>query len=153
MTTLLDTNILTRMAQTGDPMHINAADATDELRRQGEVLCVVPQNCFEFWVVATRPKAQNGLGFTPPQAQTELARLKGLFTVLDETSDFLPRWEQLVAQYQVSGKNAHDTRLVAAMMVHGISRILTFNVGDFKRYAGIAVLDPQQVVPSRPPTP
>ncbi len=57
------------------------------------------------------------------------------------------------SQYQVSGKNAHDARLVAAMMVHGISRILTFNVGDFMRYAGIAVLDPQQVLASRPPTP
>jgi predicted nucleic acid-binding protein len=153
MTTLLDTNILTRMAQPGDPMHKTAADATDELRRQGEVLCVVPQNCYEFWVAATRPTAQNGLGFTPPQAQTELARLKGLFKLLDETAAFLLQWERLVAQYQVSGKNAHDAHLVAAMMVHGISRILTFNVADFQRYQGIIVLDPRQVVTAKPPTP
>jgi hypothetical protein len=31
------------------------------------------------------------------------------------------------------------------MMVHGIGSILTFNVQDFTRYAGITVLDPRMV--------
>jgi hypothetical protein len=45
-------------------------------------------------------------------------------------------WERLVAQYQVSGVNDHDARLTAAMVVHGITHILTFNIEDFNRYAG-----------------
>jgi predicted nucleic acid-binding protein len=104
-------------------------------------------------VVATRPATQNGLGLTPAQAQGELARLKALYPLLDDTPAVFPQWEQLVAHYQVSGKSAHDARLVAAMMVHGIGRILTFNVGDFRRYHRITVLDPQQVLAARPPTP
>lgn len=56
-------------------------------------------------------------------------------------------------EYQVSGKRAHDFHLVAAMMVPGIARILTFNPGDFRRYQGIVVLEPQQVLASRRLTP
>lgn len=153
MNTFVDTNILIRTAQVNHPMHRAAEDAAAELRQQGDTLHLVPQNLYEFWVVATRPAVQNGLGLTPAQAQVEYARLKTLFTLLDDIPAILPQWEQLVARHQVSGKNAHDARLVAAMMVHGVGRILTFNVGDFQRYPGITVMDPRQVVASRPPVP
>ncbi len=46
----------------------------------------------------------------------------------------------------VRREDAHDARLVAAMLVHKISQILTFNTQDFQRYPGIVVLSPQQVV-------
>ena len=36
-------------------------------------------------------------------------------------------------------------RLVAAMFVHGVRRLLTFDVGDFARY-GIEVLEPSAVM-------
>jgi predicted nucleic acid-binding protein len=153
MSTLLDTNLLTRAAQPGHAQHQTAVDAVAALRRQGEVLCLVPQTLYEFWVVGTRPVAQNGLGLSPAVAQAELSRLKGLFTLLEETAAVLPQWEQLVTLYQVIGKNGHDAHLVAAMMVHGIGRILTFNVVDFQRYQGIIVLDPMHVVASLPPPP
>lgn len=150
MSTLLDTNILTRAAQPGHSMHQAALDAMAELRRQGEILCIVPQNLYEFWVVCTRPTEQNGLGMSPAEAQVELARLKTLFSLLDDTPAIFPQWERLVTQYQIQGKNAHDARLAAAMMVHGLSRILTFNVGDFRRFQTLTVLDPQQVVAAPP---
>ena len=119
----------------------------------GEVPCVLPQNLYEFWVVCTRPTSQNGLGMTPSEARSELSRLRRQFDVLEEAPTILPGWELLVMQYQVSGKNAHDAHLVAAMIVHGISRILTFNVGDFRRYSNISVLDPLQVLASDTSTP
>jgi predicted nucleic acid-binding protein len=142
-----------RRFQPGHPMHRPATDAMTELRRQGDTLCLVPQNLYEFWVVCTRPTAQNGLGLTPAQAHAELTRLKSLFTILDDPAAILLQWEQLVTQNQVVGKSAHDARLVAAMIAHGIARILTFNTADFQRYQGIVALDPQQVVASLPPTP
>ena len=152
MSTLVDTSVLTRSAQPGHPMYRPAVDAVDELRRQGDPLYLVPQILYEFWVVATRPTAQNGLGFTPAQAHAELTRLNSFFPIFHETPAILPQWEQLVTQHQVVGKRAHDVHLVAAMMVHGIARILTFNTGDFQRYPGIAALDPQQVL-APPPAP
>ena len=51
-----------------------------------------------------------------------------------------------MTQYQARGKNAHDAHLVAAMMVHGIAQILTFNIADFQRYQSVTVLEPRQVL-------
>jgi predicted nucleic acid-binding protein len=46
----------------------------------------------------------------------------------------------------VLGRNAYDARLVAAMEVHNIKWTLTFDAGDFNRYAGIQVLHPDEVL-------
>lgn len=148
MNTLLDTNILARLAQPGHPMNRTTVDALAALRRRGDNLFIVPQNLYEFWAIGTRPLAQNGLGFTPAQARTEIDQLKKLFTLLPDTPDVLPAWERLVTSYAVSGKSAHDARLVAAMQVHGIDQLLTFNVVDFQRYPMITVLDPGVVASS-----
>ena len=42
----------------------------------------------------------------------------------------------------VSGVQVHDTRLVAAMLVYKIPRILTFDADDFTRYTQIEILKP-----------
>jgi predicted nucleic acid-binding protein len=47
-----------------------------------------------------------------------------------------------MTQYEDAGTKAHDARLVAFMMVHGLDTIVTFNVEDFKRYKAIAVAHP-----------
>lgn len=54
-------------------------------------------------------------------------------------------WLELVVQHAVTGKPAHDARLAAVMRANGIEQILTFNVGDFKRYKGLNVYSPQEV--------
>ena len=47
--------------------------------------------------------------------------------------------------HRVSGKNTHDARLVATMKLHGINKILTFNIHDFARFEGIEAIHPQTV--------
>jgi hypothetical protein len=96
----------------------------------------------ELWVVATRPASQNGLGLSIKEATSELMRLKSMFPLLPDTPAIYPVWESLVIQYQVSGKPAHDPRLVAAMQVHGLATILTFDKSGFSRYAGIKAVHP-----------
>ena len=150
MNTLLDSNILTRLAQPSHPMNRTAVDALAALQRRGDNLFIVPQNLYAFWVVGTRPRAQNGLWFTPAQTRTEIDQLKKLFTLLPDTPTVFPAWEHLVSSYAVSGKNAHDARLVAAMQVHGIDPLLAFNVVDFQRFLTITVLDPAVVVAPSP---
>jgi predicted nucleic acid-binding protein len=46
--------------------------------------------------------------------------------------------------YGVSGVQVYDARLAAAMIVHNVTHILTFNTSDFARYApeGIVAVDP-----------
>ena len=79
-------------------------------------------------------------------AAAQLARMKRFFIVLTDTAETFVWWERLVMQHQVSGKKAHDARVVASMRVHGITNILTFNVEDFARYAGIQVLHPEHML-------
>jgi hypothetical protein len=69
-------------------------------------------------------------------AAAQIARMKRFFVILTESADVQPEWERLVAQHIESGKKVHDVRLVATMNVHHISRILTFNTGDFSHYPG-----------------
>jgi predicted nucleic acid-binding protein len=144
---LVDTNILLRSVDPAHPMYPDATEAISLLRKQQETLCVVPQNLIEFWNVYTRPANRNGLGHTPEEAREEIRRLKAFFNVVADTADIFDVWERLVAQYQVSGVNVHDARLTAAMLVHGMSHILTFNIEDFNRYAGeITPVHPTAVV-------
>jgi predicted nucleic acid-binding protein len=144
MKIFVDTNVLGRLLEVGHPQHLSAANAVATLRRQGDELSVVPQILYELWVVSTRPLAVNGLGLTPNQAAAELARVQALFSLLPDTSAIFSEWQSLVVAHQVSGKNAHDTRLVAAMLVHGVTHLLTFNSVHFSRFP-ITVLDPAAV--------
>jgi predicted nucleic acid-binding protein len=63
---------------------------------------------------------------------------------LPDIPSIYPRWEALVTQHRVSGKPAHDARLVAAMQVHGLTAILTFDKTGFSRYPGIEVVHPDK---------
>lgn len=148
MTVLFDTNIFTRAAQPGHALQAQALNAGDVLKARGEILCVVPQVLYEFWAVATRPAGENGLGLAVGEAQSELARIKRLFFLLPDTPAILPQWEELVAAHDVKGKSTYDARLVAAMKVHNITHIMTFNGQDFRRYSGITVLMPEAVTES-----
>ena len=116
---LVDTSALLRTLQPLHPQREIARTAIKHLTGQGTELHIVPQNLVELWVVATRPVDQNGLGMTPSVVAAELARLKSMFLLLPETPAIYPIWEDLVTQLQVSGKPAHDARLVAAMQAHG----------------------------------
>lgn len=147
----IDTNILVRSLHLNHPMQPVAADAIEKLLGQGDSVCVFPQNFYEFWVVATRPVEQNGLGMDLTKVQTELARLKNDLTFLPDVPAIYPEWEGLVINHAVIGKNAHDTRIVAAMNIYGITHLLTFNGDDFKRFQGITVVAPDEVVNQQPP--
>lgn len=146
MSVVVDTNLPTRAAQPSHPMHIDTLEALAVLKHRGEELCIVPQNLYEFWVVATRPLSANGPGMTPSQAQAELVQIKRLFRFLNDTPAVYPEWERLVLQHQISGKTAHDTRVVAAMTVHHITHLLTFNDADFARFSEIIVPTPTGVL-------
>jgi predicted nucleic acid-binding protein len=50
--------------------------------------------------------------------------------------------------HNVSGVQVHDARLAAAMRVHGIERVLTFNERDFARYPDIQAVHPRALLPN-----
>jgi predicted nucleic acid-binding protein len=144
MAILADTNILLRSLYPDHSHYSAAQNALAALRSRGEVLCVAPQNLIEFWAVATRSRADNGLGMTTAKAASEITSLRRLFRLLPATQAVLDTWQRMVIELGVSGKSAHDTHLAALMRVYAITDILTFNGSDFRRFPGITVLDPSK---------
>lgn len=142
---LIDTNVLLRSVQKTHAMHEAAKNAVNALLHEGEDLCVIAQNLIEFWAVATRPQSSNGLGLSIEEAQNELHGLKQIFTVLPDTPEIFAEWEALVTQHRVIGKPSHDARIVAAMNIHAVNNLLTFNTDDFKRYTNINAVDPRHI--------
>ena len=147
---LADANILVRPLQAGSPQGPLAGNALTQLLARGETVCLVPQVAYEFWAVCTRPieskeGEKNGLGFTPNDTLRELQRLQRLLTLREDIPAIYPAWVALVSGFGVSGRNAHDARLVAAMQVHGLTHLLTFNAAHFRRYPGLTVVEPHQV--------
>ncbi|HXD32260.1 MAG TPA: PIN domain-containing protein [Pyrinomonadaceae bacterium] len=143
---LVDTNVLLRSAQTSHPVYDDVARSVSILATRRDELHVVAQNLIEFWAVATRPIVNNGLGLSVAQTEIEISRLKNLFALVPDTPDIFSEWEKIVRQYQVSGKQVHDARLVAAMLVHDLTHLLTFNDGDFKRFPQITTVNPQSII-------
>ncbi len=144
---LVDTNVLLRFADRNHPLHPILRAAVRKLRLDGHKLQVTPQNCVEFWNVATRPKDKNGFGLTPVAADRLLRLIERLFPLLPDTPTLYSEWRRLVVTFSVSGVQVHDARLVAAMKLNGLTHILTFNTTDFVRYAseGIVAVDPTTV--------
>jgi predicted nucleic acid-binding protein len=140
----LDTNILVRYAATEDSQFAVVDAVLNELRDSGEVLCVVPQNIYEFWATATRPTGSaNGLGLSVAECEAHVARIQRLFRLLPDTPNLFVEWEAIVRDYACYGRVSYDARLVAAMRTHGVSRILTFNASDFTRFPDLAVVVPR----------
>lgn len=142
---LIDTNVLLRMAQPGHSQSARALEAVKTARMRGAIPCIVPQVLYEYWVVATRPVADNGLGMTTADAERDIAALIRQFHLLRDERAILDRWLQLVVDNDVQGKTAHDARLVAAMKRHGIDRLLTFNAPHFQRFSAIDVFHPDNM--------
>jgi predicted nucleic acid-binding protein len=142
MLVLLDTNILLRLAVPVHPMHMVARDAVIKLQAKGDRLVIVPQNIYEYWVVATRPIPNNGLGFNTKHTESTVDAFLETFSLLRDERGIFPLWQDLVRSMVISGKLAHDCRIAAAMIRHNVNRILTFNVSDFSRFVAISPVDP-----------
>ena len=142
---LIDTNVWLRALALADPSRPAARNAIKLLLRRGDALCVVPQNLVELWSVCTRPEANNGFGKSASDTNRYCRFIESLATVLPETPDLFGKWRGLVVAHGVLGKKVFDARIVAAMIVHGVGRILTFNTKDFARYPDIEAIHPDSV--------
>ena len=145
---LVDTNVILRFADRSHPLHITIRTAIRRLRSEGHQLQIAPQNCVEFWNVATRPIDKNGFGLTPIEADRLLRLIERLFPILVDLPAIYTEWRRLVVTFGVSGVQVHDARLVAVMKANNITHILTLNATDFLRYAneGIVAVDPRSLL-------
>jgi predicted nucleic acid-binding protein len=150
MQILLDTGVLLRLVNRQDPLYASTRAAVQTLYRRGETLVAAPQNIAEFWNVSTRPsQARGGFGRTLAETERCVRFFEKIGTVIPDQPTNYAEWKRLVVAFGVQGKAVHDARLAAAMIVAGISTLLTFNVQDFSRYQAFHVLTPADVLAGR----
>ncbi len=144
---LVDTNVLLRFSRQDDPSYQIVQNAVHKLELEGHELRTTSQNFAEFWNVSTRTIDQNGFGNTTSETDQFLQELELVFPLLPDSPKAYPKWRRLVVDYEVSGVKVHDARLVAAMISHEVTHILTFNTEDFTRYdlEGIVPVHPEAV--------
>ena len=142
---LADTNILIRVSQREDPNYGMIRAELTSLRATGATLCFTSQNLAEFWNVCKRPAPQNGYGLSIAETDRRAELIESSFTFLPDTEQVHTVWRRLVVVHSVMGVKVHDARLVAAMHVHGVAHLLTFDELDFMRFSEITVVHPRQL--------
>jgi predicted nucleic acid-binding protein len=147
---LVDSNVLLRWVKPDDrdyPLVVSAIDAT---LQGGALFCYTSQNVAEFWNTCTRPLDRNGYGLSPQEADRRARCFEDKLRLLPDSLAVHQEWRKLLVVSNVSGVQVHDARLVAAMRVHGVGRILTFNEKDFARYTDIEVINPRTISAKHP---
>lgn len=129
---MIDTNVLIYSTVASNPWHTNARQWLADLQGAGHPLCVSPQIVREFLVVLTR-------GEVFSHTLNTFAALRPSLVILPETLQALERLLSLVRHYDVRGKAIHDAQIVANMLVHGVTHLMTYNESDFQRYAEITL--------------
>jgi predicted nucleic acid-binding protein len=149
MAYLLDTGVLLRLVDEQDADHALIKRIVGLLGNQGAELHIGTQNIAEFWNVATRPKANNGLQLSPATVLTLFqSAIETICSALPEREDTPNILKRLLVKHEVVGKQVHDARLVAVMLSWQVESILTLNPRNFRRFEaeGISVIEPAAIV-------
>lgn len=143
---LADTNVVFRRVLPSDPQHEVVKSAMDMLLLEAETIHACPQNLMEFHALATRPVEANGLGMSSVDARKQAYVIESVFPLLPDVASIYPQWCSLIDSYGVIGRQVYDARLVAVMLAHGISHLLTLNPIHFRRFDEITVVEPGEMI-------
>jgi hypothetical protein len=141
----VDTNVLIYATRRTASEHAAALAALARLEGEGRALWISLQILREYLAAVTRPQATSpALPMTT--AIADVRRFQQVFYVAEDRLAVLKldRLLALLGAHLGAGRQVHDTNIVATMLEHGIRRLLTFNAGDFRRFAGIIELEPTQ---------
>jgi len=141
----LDTNVLVYAASLRAPHHQRAVE---ELRRRYESkqdLWISRQVLREY--LATLSRAQTYSNPKPLRELVEDVRyFQNRFVVANEGPAVTEKLLELIEQTGTGGKQIHDANIVATMLVHGVSELLTNNPGDFARYSSVIRIIPLEAL-------
>jgi predicted nucleic acid-binding protein len=138
---LVDANVLVFAANPNSPWHAAAVARLHEASQDGISLVVTPQVVREFIAAASRPAP----GESPPPIDPILENVRRIregFLLLDEHAATVDRLVKLLKDIPTGGKQVHDANIVATMLTHGVSTLLTHNTGDFARFASLIRIVP-----------
>lgn len=151
MTTLLDANILIHAANAASSVHEAAKRLRDQAVEGVLQACITPQVLWEFYSVITNPRRVDR-PLSQARALQELqayVKATSIAMLIPERST-VERALYLLARHPLTGLRIFDLYLVATMLEHGVRRIYTENVADFKPFQEIEIVNPLLVGPRVP---
>ncbi|MGH7172198.1 MAG: type II toxin-antitoxin system VapC family toxin [Gemmataceae bacterium] len=138
---LVDTNVLIYHQIALSPFHAAARSQLRDLFVAGNPLWLSRQILREYLAAMSRPGT-----LTPPLPMTTLIAdvqtFASRFLIAEDGSTVTVHLLSLLASISCSGKQVHDANIVATMLARGIPRLLTHNVADFSRFAGVITVVP-----------
>lgn len=138
---LIDTNVLIYHQIALSPFHAAARSRLRDLSAAGHPLWISRQILREYLAAMSRPGAM-----TPPLPMTALITdvqaFQSAFLIAEDGPAVTAHLLSLLASASCAGKQVHDANIVASMLAHGIPHLLTHNVADFSRFAGVIVVIP-----------
>lgn len=138
---LVDTNVLIYHQIARSPFHAAARNQLRDLSAAGHTLWVSRQILREYLAAMSRPGT-----VTPPPSMTALIAdvqtFQTRFFIAEDGPAATIHLLSLLTSIPCGGKRVHDANIVATMLAHGIPRLLTHNVADFSRFAGIITVVP-----------
>jgi predicted nucleic acid-binding protein len=129
----VDTNILVYATRRGSHFHPASRRALLQARQAGERLCLSRQILREYLAVVTRPQP-GVVPFTMEKALVRLELFARAMIVLEDGPAVLQELVALCRVVPLGGRQVHDANIVATMLAHGETRLLTCNGADFVRF-------------------
>lgn len=144
----VDTNVLIYAHVPAFPEHLQVRNL---LRRQldekDHTLVVTPHILHELVHVLSDPRR-----FDPPIEMAEALALAALYLnrpnvwCLPVDGEVLGEAFELLARHRLGRKRIADTLFAAALLHHGVDRLITLNPGDFRVFEGLEVIDPREEI-------
>jgi predicted nucleic acid-binding protein len=134
----IDTNVLVHASAVGAPMRQQSRSALSQIAATVP-LRISRQVLREFVAVITRPQTW-AHAQTVAQAASAAAMLARDFEILEDGPAVWDVLLSLCRKFEFGGKQVHDANIVATMLAHGETRLLTFNMADFERFKSLVDL-------------
>ena len=88
----------------------------------------------EYLTATIRPQSWSR-AFTLAEATADTNEFARRFYILEDGPAVWDELMTLSRRFTFGGKQVHDANIVATMLVHGETHLLTFNTADFRRFA------------------
>lgn len=137
----VDTNVLIYASRPRAELHATARAALDGCRLERRPVRISAQIIREYLAASTRPQP-TAPALTMEAAIADVRTFRGAFNVAEDGPKILERLLALLAAVPTAGRQVHDANIVATMLAHGVTKLLTFNAGDFRRFVPAIELVP-----------
>jgi predicted nucleic acid-binding protein len=143
----VDTNVLVFANVAEAPLHEKALSRIRQLRSDGSDLWISLQVLREFLAVRSRKDLFREPCPVPILAE-RVRYFQSRFHVAADSPPVMEKLLDILVRVPVGGKQIHDANIVATMLVHDVTHLLTDNVEDFRRFNSL--ITPIPLIDSAP---